>query len=104
MKINEKVTKEMVEKALMEQTIPAEPLVYCGPSFPAGSLPQYAVYKNGIPEQAKEIGKDCPALMHLFKPVSKLAETRVNLGKVGSRDFQLYQTVSSYFQGRGNRL
>lgn len=104
MKMSEKVTKEMVEKALTEQKVPEEPMVYCGPSFPAGSLPQYAVFKNGIPEQAKEAGKDCPALMHLFKPVSKLAETRVNLGKVGSRDFQLYQSVTNYFQGRGNRL
>lgn len=101
-KKEEKATKEMVGKALMgeEIHIPSEPLVYCGPSFPGGSIQQFSVYKNGIPEHAQVAEKECPSLTHLFKPVSKLAETRKNLNKVGSRNYQLYQAVLNFFNGK----
>ena len=114
-KTEEKATKEMVGKAMMgeenhkpseplmgkEIHEPSEPLVYCGPSFPGGSIQQFSVYKNGIPEHAKAVEEACPSLTHLFKPVSKLAETRGNLDKTGSRDYQLYQTVLNYFNEKG---
>lgn len=101
-KKEEKATKEMVGKALMgeEITNPSEPFVYCGPSFPGGSIQQFSIYKNGLPKHAKDVEVDCPSLVHLFKPVSKLAETRKNLNKVGSRDYQLYQAVLNFFNGK----
>lgn len=96
----QEVTKEMVGKALTSKETPAEPLIYCGPSFPGGELQQFSIYKNGIPKNVEEIKKECPAITHLFKPVSQLAATRVNFGKVGSRDHQLFSAVTNYLNER----
>lgn len=89
------------EKVIKVEKKETKTVVYCGPTLPGGTLQQFTIFNNGIPDFIKEYEKSCPALLMLIKPIKDLAPTRVNLKNKGSRDNQLFEAVLDYFYKRG---
>ena len=89
----EKATPELV-KAVLSTVVP---LVYIGPN--TKKLPQYAVYSNGLPKEAQEYIKQCPALAALFVPVSKLHEVQANIQDSASAESIFYAKAKEFLEG-----
>ncbi len=75
-------------------TKPKEAQVYCGPSV-KGVARQFTVYSSGLPDAVKEFLKAHPIANQLMVPVSKFAETRVNLEVKGTREMLIYNKIKS---------
>lgn len=76
-----------------------EPLIYCGPSLPNGEMNRYKIYKNGAPKHIEDHVKKCPAISHLFIPVSQFAAAKKKLAQRGSKESAWYDQIKQYLEG-----
>ncbi len=81
-------------KAEKSQWEPLKPCVYCGPSV-RGVARQYTVYTGEVPEALREFIREHPAARGLVVSMGNFAETRKNLGKIGTAETALYEKIKS---------
>jgi hypothetical protein len=73
-----------------------EAVIYCGASLAAGTLQQYSVFVNGIPEHLNEHIKKCPAIKGLMVPISKFQEVRKRIEEPGTAEHTLNAQILAY--------
>jgi hypothetical protein len=73
-----------------------EAVIYCGASLSAGTLQQYSVFVNGIPEHLNEHIEKCPAIKSLFVPISKFQEVRKRIEEPGTAEHTLNAQILAY--------
>lgn len=77
-----------------EQVVPLGTMVYVGPSLK--TVPQFAVFSNGLPESLETATADCPAIQGLIVPTARLHEATVALKRTGSKESILFEQVQNY--------
>ncbi|TYS66369.1 hypothetical protein FZD47_02460 [Bacillus infantis] len=77
----------------------AETVIYTGESLPGGTLQQFSIFKNGLPEVLNPYIEKCPAIKDMMVPLSQLSETRKNLLVHGSREHTLNNQIKAYIRG-----
>lgn len=72
--------KEAIKPEADQASDKKEPIIYVGPTLPAGLLSRYTIFRNGqcSPHIKQEFEK-CHAVSRLMVPVSKLAEVERKL-------------------------
>lgn len=93
----------MTKPISTKNAAPTKPvrLIYCGPSIPGGSLPQFSVYKGGYPLHLDELLAKCPAVKALFVPVADLAKTQQAMNIKGTPENILYQEALAFTRKGG---
>ena len=92
----------MTKKTTPATTTGPERVIYCGPSIPSGSLKQYTVYKNGLPEHLTSLLEKCPEIKELFVPIADLAKTQTAIKQPGSIFYRHYQIVQQFCRKGAN--
>lgn len=77
-----------------EQIIPLGTVVYVGPAMK--TVPQFAVFSNGLPKALEVAKVDCPAIEGLIVPTTRLNEAMVALKQTGSKESILFEQVQNY--------
>jgi hypothetical protein len=89
------VENEAVDKSNVAEK-GQEAVIYCGASLAAGTLQQYSVFVNGIPEHLHEHIKKCPAIKGLMVPISKFQEVRKRIEEPGTAEHTLNAQILAY--------
>lgn len=82
-----KTTAKVQEKEL---------LIYVGPSIPKTGLLQNTVLNNGLPVDATEHLKKCPAIKRLIIPIGITAQSRKDLATAGTPEHKNFSEVMDY--------
>ena len=77
-----------------EELIPLGTVVYVGPALK--TVPQFAVFSNGLPKALETAKSDCPAIEGLIVPPAGLNEATVALKQMGSKESILFEQVQNY--------
>lgn len=77
-----------------KEPVPSETSVYIGPSLK--TVPQFAVFSNGLSDALKAAKEDCPAIGGLIVPTAKLNEATVALKKAGSKESILFEQAQKF--------
>ncbi|AYP68501.1 hypothetical protein EalM137_00051 [Exiguobacterium phage vB_EalM-137] len=77
-----------------EQIIPLGSVVYVGPTLK--TVPQFAVFSNGLPKALESLKVNCPAIEGLIVPTARLNNATVALKQVGSKESILFEQVQNY--------
>ena len=79
-----------------------EPIFYIGPSIPDYGLSRNMCFKVGVPKHLLPLAEECPAIGHLFVPVSKLAAATKKLRDSSSVESARFNEARKFFS-KGDR-
>lgn len=82
-----------------EKLIPLGTVVYVGPALK--TVPQFAVFSNGLPKALESAKADCPAIEGLIVPPAGLNDAAVALKQTGSKESILFEQVQNYLGSEG---
>lgn len=77
-----------------ENITPLGAVVYVGPAMK--TIPQFAVFSNGLPKALENAKADCPAIHGLIVPTSRLNDVTIALKRTGSKESILFKKVQNY--------